>query len=79
LNIVLPIRSRVGQIETLVDHRKIRNDITFDSFDNGWPVVDGWILHLAAFDAIACACADPVISPRQPSTALIAQRPDGMG
>jgi hypothetical protein len=60
LNIALPIRSRVGQIETLVDHRKIRNDIAFDSFHNGRPVVDGWILYLAAFDAIAFAGPDPV-------------------
>src|SRR5208283_4864268 len=27
---------------------------------NGWPVVDRWILHLAAFDAIAFAGPDPV-------------------
>src|ERR1035437_254300 len=56
----LPICPRVGEVETLVDHRKIRNDVAFDCFHNGWPVVDGWILHLAAFDAIAFAGPDPV-------------------
>ena len=49
----LPIRSRVGQVEALVDDWKIRNDIAFYSFHNGRPVVDGWIFHFAPFQAIA--------------------------
>src|ERR1017187_7996529 len=56
----LPIRPRVREVETLVDHRKIRNDVAFDCFHNSGPVVDGWILHLAAFNAIAFAGPDPV-------------------
>src|ERR1035438_1855078 len=32
----LPVRPRVGKIETLVDHRKIRNDVSLDRFHQRW-------------------------------------------
>jgi hypothetical protein len=60
LNIALPIRPRIGQVEALVDYWKIRNDIAFYRFHDGWPVVDGWIFHLAAFEAVTVASSDPV-------------------
>src|ERR1017187_7931948 len=60
LNIALPIRPRIGQVEALVDHWKIRNDIAFHRFHNGRPVVEGRVFHLAAFQAVAFAGAYPV-------------------
>src|ERR1035441_3990428 len=60
LNIALPIRPRIGQVEALVDHWKIRNDIAFHRFHDCGPVVDGWIFHFAAFEAIAVAGSNPV-------------------
>src|ERR1019366_7479499 len=56
----LPVRPRVGKIETLVDHRKIRNDVSLDRFHQRWPVVERGVLDLAAFEMIVRPGANPM-------------------
>src|SRR5258708_8039198 len=56
----LSIRSRVGKIETLVDDREVRNDISLNRLDQGWPVVEGRVIDLATFEMIVGAGTNPM-------------------
>src|SRR5579863_10173719 len=67
LNMVLSVRPRVGQVEALVDHREIRNDVAFHGFDDSGPIVEGWILDLAALETIVFPGSDPMNDLATPS------------
>src|SRR5262249_19988072 len=54
------VRSRVGKVEALIDHRKIRNDIRLNSLHQGRPVIHGWILDFAALQAIVSPRPQPM-------------------
>src|ERR1019366_7759388 len=63
----LPVRPRVGKIEALVDHRKIRNDVPLDRFHQRWPVVERRVFDLAAFEMIVRPGANPMDDFSSPS------------
>src|SRR4029079_5614248 len=44
------IVASIGQIEALIDQRKVRNDISDDSPLDRRPIRERWIPHLAAMD-----------------------------
>ena len=54
------VRPRVRKVETLVDHREIRDDVPLDGFDQGWPVVERRVFDLAAFEMIFRPGANPM-------------------
>src|SRR6266852_3665347 len=41
------IRARVGEVEALVDHREVGDDIALHRLDDGGPVVDGRVFDFA--------------------------------
>src|SRR5260370_25324983 len=56
----LSIRSRIGKIETLIDDREIRNDISLNRLDQGWPVIERRVLNLAPLKMIVRTSANPM-------------------
>src|ERR1035437_2661438 len=46
------VRARIGQVETLVDHRKIGDDVALHRLHDGSPIIDRWVLDLTAIEAI---------------------------
>src|ERR1035438_3414313 len=56
----LPVRPRVGKVEALVDHRKVRNDVSLDRFHQRWPVVERGVFDLAALQMIIRPGANPM-------------------
>src|SRR5260370_6406886 len=54
------IRTRVREIETLVDHREVCDDIALHSLDERGPVIDRGVLDLTALQSIVWTRAHPM-------------------
>src|ERR1035437_5170720 len=54
------LRARIGEIETLVDHREIGDDVALHRLHDGGPIIDRWVLDLTALQAIALCGAHPM-------------------
>src|SRR6266545_3221013 len=60
LNMVSAVRPGIREVEALIDHGKIRHDVSLYGLDQRRPVVQGWVLDLAAFEAAVPARPDPM-------------------
>src|ERR1019366_120812 len=54
------VRSRIGEVEALVNDRKVRDDVALNRLDDGWPVVEGWVFDLAPFQTPVLANTNPM-------------------
>src|SRR5260370_12724734 len=54
------IRARVREVETLVDHREVGDDVSLYGLDDRGPVVDGGVLDFAALQSIVGTGTHPV-------------------
>ena len=75
----LQIVPAVGQVERLVDQRKVRNDVADDRVLEHGPVLPRRIVRMAARDAAVARrrAARPCTGPRQPSTSPMPSAPAG--
>src|SRR5258708_16472788 len=56
----ISIRSGVGKVETLIDNGEVWNDISLNGLDQCWPVVERWVLNLAALQMIVRPGTNPM-------------------
>src|ERR1035438_7224106 len=55
-----PVSAGVGEVEALVHHWEVRDDVAEDGLAQGRPVLQGRVFDLAAGQAAVCGGANPM-------------------